>query len=736
MASIWGELKRRNVVRVAIAYAVVAWLLLQVADVVLGNIGAPAWLFQAILLVLVIGFPVALIFAWAFELTSEGLKKEKNVDRSQSITHDTGRKLDFVIIAMLVVALGYFGYDKFVLDPGRDAAEIEAAVQVAQEQAASAVEPQGSAKTIAVLPFVNMSDDSGNEYFSDGISEEILNVLTRIPDLRVPSRTSSFSFKGTDTSLETIAEELAVDHVLEGSVRREGDHVRIVAQLIDVTANRTVWSETFDRELTSIFEIQDEIAARVADVLQIRLIGSSEGGVSRTSNADAHDAYLQGLTYVATQASADSSKAIESFERAIELDPQYAAAYAMLASAYNTARMFDFIPQEKAAAEAAVAVERALELDPLLARAYYERSRLTKDPTLKFEDLQRAAELGLNDANAHLSRSEALENNDRHAEARAALEEAVRLDSRSVLLNWMMGSLRLNLGDRIGARGYYRRSINLQPTSPNAYAGMGDVETTEGRLDEAVRWYVTGLKQDPGQPHMSTWVGHLYLSLGDEERAAVWFERGANLLRGHGTVGEFIGEYIPLVRHGNDFERLIELVRGATPEFFGPFGSRIFRKALLTSGAGTGIRAYYEEQWPELFLEDYTIDSYNVEVVPDVAWILRSEGETGRANALLRDAVTVYRANDWFSMYPADMSSEIVEVEILALLGREEEAMNVLRRILDEGWRFGWWQVERDPVLDSIRDHPAVVGMMEKIKADMAMQLAGMPEYTPPSARQ
>ena len=162
MASVWGELKRRNVVRVAVAYAVVAWLLIQVADVVLDNIEAPTWVFQAILLLLIIGFPVALIFAWAFELTPEGLKKEKDIERSESITHATGRNLDFVIIAMLVVALGYFGYDKFILNPDRHAAEIEAAVQVAREEAASAVERQDSAKTIAVLPFVNMSDDPGN----------------------------------------------------------------------------------------------------------------------------------------------------------------------------------------------------------------------------------------------------------------------------------------------------------------------------------------------------------------------------------------------------------------------------------------------------------------------------------------------------------------------------------------------------------------------------------------------
>ena len=219
MASIWGELKQRNVVRVAVAYTVVAWLLLQVADVILNNIDAPNWVFQTILLVLAIGFPLALVLSWAFELTPDGIKKEKNVVRSEPRNQVAGRKLDFLIIGVLTIALAMFALDKFVwTEPTVPASTINS------EQ-----------RKIAVLPFVNMSSDEEQEYFSDGLAEELLNLLASIPELKVTSRSSAFFYKGKDTKIADIGRELDVDHVLEGSVRRSGNTVRITAQLIDVS---------------------------------------------------------------------------------------------------------------------------------------------------------------------------------------------------------------------------------------------------------------------------------------------------------------------------------------------------------------------------------------------------------------------------------------------------------------------------------------------------------------------
>jgi len=245
--SLFAELKRRNVFKVGAAYVVMAWLLAQVVDVFLDNFGAPEWVIKTVLLLLVAGFPLALFFAWAFELTPEGIKKEKDVDRSQSITRETGRKLDFLIIGILVIALAYFALDKFVLTTGDTAPGSAAVTETAPTDE----------KSIAVLPFVNMSDDAGNEYFSDGISEEILNALAKVPELQVAGRTSSFAFKGENQDLRKIGEALGVNNILEGSVRKAGDKVRITAQLIRVDNGFHLWSESYDRKLTDVFAIQN-----------------------------------------------------------------------------------------------------------------------------------------------------------------------------------------------------------------------------------------------------------------------------------------------------------------------------------------------------------------------------------------------------------------------------------------------------------------------------------------------
>ena len=258
--SLFNELKRRNVFRVGFAYIVMAWLVLQVADVILNNIIAPGWVFHVLLLFLAIGFPFAVFFAWAFELTPEGLKKEKDVDRSKSITRVTGRKLDYGVIAVLVLALAYFTFDKFVLDPSRDAELVQATTEAVAEQATESGKAEITDKSIAVLPFVNMSNDPDQEYFSDGISEELLNVLAQFPGLKVAARTSAFQFKGQNRDIVGIAKQLHVNHVLEGSVRKSGNRLRITAQLIDAESGFHLWSETYDRELDDIFAIQDEIS--------------------------------------------------------------------------------------------------------------------------------------------------------------------------------------------------------------------------------------------------------------------------------------------------------------------------------------------------------------------------------------------------------------------------------------------------------------------------------------------
>ena len=323
MTSFWGELKRRNVVRVAIAYAVVSWLLIQVADVVLDNIDAPTWVFQATLLLLVIGFPIAVIFAWAFELTPEGLKKEKDVDRSESITHIIGRKLDFAIIGLMAVAILYLVVDNYVL-----------------EQAPSETAEEVADKSIAVLPFVPLSSGEDDSYFADGLTEEILNALAQLPALHVTARTSSFFFKGQNIPVPEIAARLNVAHVVEGSVRRDGDRLRITAQLIRASDDFHLWSQTYDRTLDDVFAVQQNIAENIAEILGVALDDESRRimQIAGIRDVEAFIAYQKGVeAYNAAHERPDTSELLAiantHFDRALESAPGLTMARVMKADA-------------------------------------------------------------------------------------------------------------------------------------------------------------------------------------------------------------------------------------------------------------------------------------------------------------------------------------------------------------------------------------------------------------------
>jgi TolB-like protein/Flp pilus assembly protein TadD len=360
--SIIKELKRRNVIRVAIVYAVAAWLLIEIAATTFPILQLPDWSVTLVTVLVLIGFPLALILAWAFELTPEGIKLEKDVDRSESITHVTGRKLDFIIITALVLALAYFAYDEFAIEPAQ-----EEALATTGSQADTASDADTSENSIAVLPFVNMSDDPGNEYFSDGLSEEILNLLAKISDLKVIGRTSSFAFKGKNTDLRDIGQALGVKTVLEGSVRKSGERVRITAQLIDVTDGAHIWSETYDRTMTDIFAVQDDVAAAIIDALQIH-VGANPTRGRPTENPEAYALFLKAKAAVNVF---DWQDAEELVLQAIELDPNFAEAYEVLAFAYwNLGGDVD--DQRRVHETAAKAI--ALNPDLVMARAAYEAS--------------------------------------------------------------------------------------------------------------------------------------------------------------------------------------------------------------------------------------------------------------------------------------------------------------------------------------------------------------------------
>jgi TolB-like protein len=367
--SFFNELKRRNVFKVGVAYVITAWLLIQVADMLLDNMGAPAWVLQAIFVALIVGLFISLFIAWAFELTPEGIKKEQDVDRSQSMTPHTGRKLNTAITMILVLALGYFAWDKFVVRPVQEA---DTVLVVADSPTDVMVEPAlPTDKSIAVLPFDNRSNQADDEFFTTGIHDDLLTQLAQISSLRVISRTSVIQFKDTSKSIREIAELLGVATILEGGVQRAGDTVRINMQLIDAATDAHLWAQTYDRELTAnnIFRIQSEIANAVTDAMRATLTPEEQQRISLvpTENMQALEEYFKGRAEMdqRTRPALESSRL--RFEQARQLDPDFALAYAGEAQAtmlLSDTSSYGKIPAAETLRLARPLLERAVELAP------------------------------------------------------------------------------------------------------------------------------------------------------------------------------------------------------------------------------------------------------------------------------------------------------------------------------------------------------------------------------------
>lgn len=336
MGRFFDELKRRNVVRVGLAYVVIGWIAFQIGEIVLPTFGAPEWVFKTLIFLIALGFPFVLLFAWAFEITPEGVKKTRDVSSATSITASTGRKLDFVIIGALVIALAYFILDR---QPAETTPPVETVAddQVNEPQPATEANDEEPVRSIAVLPFDDLSPDSDHEWFGDGLAEEILNSLARTPDLLVSARTSSFVYKDSAKDVPTIATELGVEHILEGSVRRSDTRLRVTAQLIRASDGFHLWSETYDRDVADMIEIQESVAIAIARALQTAMDPEALASMvaSGTHSIPAYEAYLEGLAFgVSSVTTGDIYEyvgALDAFELAVELDPEFAEGYLQLA---------------------------------------------------------------------------------------------------------------------------------------------------------------------------------------------------------------------------------------------------------------------------------------------------------------------------------------------------------------------------------------------------------------------
>jgi len=514
--SFLAELRRRNVIRMAGLYLVGAWLVVQVAETLLPIFGTPAWVLKTLVVLLALGIVPALVFSWLYELTPAGIRRDDGAAAAQEGASQTGRRMDRLIIAGLGAIVALFAADRFWSPPGQGTATTavaDSSAPASESTSAASVDPAASRatpaqKSIAVLAFANLSEDAGNEHFADGISEELLNVLAKVPELKVAARTSAFHFKGKDTPIPEVARQLGVAYVLEGSVRKAGDRVRITAQLISAADGFHLWSESFDRELKDVFALQDEIAGVIAGKLQLTLGSSARAAV--LVDPQAHGLLLEGRHYWTLRTRDGFNRAEAAYARALEIDPGFAQAHAAMAELWAIRGWYRLLESEPDSGadfdRARASAERAIALDPALAEPH---AALGAVQFMQFRyaeadaEFRRAVDLNPNYANAYNWHGLLLASRGEPEAALAALDRARSLDPLSaVILNTQsLVQLEAGLVEESLATIERAKTLRAELFLPNYYrsirsrlalgqieAAVADARVISGERDRSPRW--------------------------------------------------------------------------------------------------------------------------------------------------------------------------------------------------------------------------------------------------------
>lgn len=531
-----AELKRRNVFRVAIAYLALGWLLTEVAGTLFPGFGIPEWAFRFVVVILALGFIPVLIFSWAYEITSEGLKREREIVRDESILHVTAKRLDTLTIGLIIVALSFIVIDRLWLRARlTEQVELPATVVSTPEQEAELASAalEYPFNSIAVLPFVNMSSDAEQEYFSDGISEELLNLLAKIPELRVIARTSSFAFKGKDATIADVAKELNAGHILEGSVRKSGNRIRITAQLIRSVDSSHLWSETYDRNLGDIFAIQDEIAAAVVSELKIALLGEATPQVE-TIDPDAYALFLQGRHVLNRYTKEAYAQAESLLNESLAIEPGFAPAWRELGRIYRAQEDFGR-PVDEARKLAEAAFQKALELDPDYASVYASMSLLARaegDYAKADQYLQKARKLNRNSVFPFGATASLLRTFGRFDQSIEFARKAISVDPISWSGYSNLGYSQYYAGRLDEASASFRKSISLNPDQFRAYFYFGRVLLAQGKLKEAL----VEMRKVSDDGFQQAGLAMAYHALGDRQASD---DALANLIENWSEIGRF-----------------------------------------------------------------------------------------------------------------------------------------------------------------------------------------------------
>ena len=728
--SFFSELKRRNVFRVGIAYMIGAWLLAQIADLLIDNIGAPDWVMKTLFVALGLGFFLALFFAWAFEMTPEGVKRESQVDRSQSIAKVTANKLDRTIILILVLALAYFAWDKFS-SPTQPATPVTAAI----------TEQASIEKSIAVLPFVNMSADENNEYFSDGLSEELLNLLAKVDGLKVAARTSSFKFKNSEADISEIGEKLNVATVLEGSVRKSGNQARITAQLIKVDDGFHLWSETYDRELDNIFEVQDEIATAIVDALKLPLLGHDAKPLSSTSaeNFAAYDLYLLGRHETRLYSEQSFKRAIEYYLASLENDPSFAPAYGGLADSYLYLADYGDLPQGEAQQLARTATDKALSINPDSPEAHASMGLLLNNLGYYREGethLQKALQVNPNHVNALIWYRNNLNSQFRSTEAMSMINRAMSVDPLS-------HSVRRAHAGQLSTILKFEESVHeiqaliaANPDDAAPYELWGNLFQLKGLPQNAIPMFRNAHRLRPGDIYMAAQNVTAGLELNDQELVDYWLKEA----RSRGAEGQWTRSAENYVMYANgNFAGLLTQVDHLLVSQPGQVRLLGYRHAALVNMGQIDAAKEALQQALESsgHVSGQPISGDQLFTVVHLANVLDLAGNTGERDQLLSQASKLLahlRQSE-----PANSMVLYLSASVASIQNDLPAMLQSLELAVQSGFR-SHWELIRNPVFARWQDNEEFKAFhqgMLKAASDMLREYkTNSPEEKPTTARE
>lgn len=709
MRGLIDKLRRRNVFRVAAAYAVGSWIFIEAGSVLMPTFGAPDWLFRIYVLVVIAGFLVAVVAAWIFEITPEGIRLEKDLEQAAPVARASGRKLDFFIIALLVIALG-----------------VSITLNVTGLRGHS-IEP-----SIAVLPFDSRSTDPENAIFADGIHDDLLTRLANVEALKVISRTSVMEYRDTTRNLRQIADELGVATVLEGAVQRSGNNVRINVQLIDAETDEHLWARTYDRELTArnVFEIQSEISAEITYALKAALTPREKARLATvpTENIEAYRLYVAGRHNLHERELDSLLEARQQFEAAIAIDPGFAPAYAGLADAVQLLYFnHSVITADEAHRVAESALRNALELDAELADAYASLGLLKMNlpggsPTSAQyseaeADFKRAIELNPSHARAYMWFASLRDSQGRYEEAIELNKRSLEFDPIGRIPYANLAVLYARLGRHDAALEQWLRALRIHPGWPTLYGNISLHLEKLGRLDEAVAWAIRA-RELTRDPRVGINLVGIYFEFGDYDRAS---DANDVVPPGHPLYG-ITQANEKMMQH--EFTAALSIMESTYGEQKSPVGflfDRMSDLALLVGDLDKALE-YLLRQDPSLATEDPPrIDDLNSHNAIKLAYILQQNGDHERANRLLETALPVVQRNPRLGI----VGEGIHDVQILTLQGKTDAALAALREAVEEGFRssvsFDGWTLQLDPYLEPIRNDPIFLEIIAEIDADLAL---------------